>query len=261
MDSILRRTIKSGNASAVVLPKTWLAKTVRIELIEKDNYMILQEVLEIIKSSVELSEIFGVYLVGSYARKDRENSSDIDILVLSEKTDREIIKERGYEILIVSKGLLDYKLKKNLLPIGTMLREAIPLLNGKLIRDLKVKVTKENVKWYIETTRERLKVIRESVDRIEKNKPNGKLNDLVSYSLVLRLRTLYMINCLIKNKAYKKEDFVRLIKNISGSLISYERYTHLKNDGENKRELPLIEGKKLYDYLKNYLEETKRSIK
>ena len=91
MESISRKTIKSGNASAVVLPKSWLNMNVRIELLEKNKEIILQDVLDIVKSSIDLSEIIGVYLVGSYARKDNEYTSDIDVLIISEKTNRELI--------------------------------------------------------------------------------------------------------------------------------------------------------------------------
>ena len=48
METILRKTIKSGNASAVVLPKSWLDKRVKIELIDKTPNIILSDVLEII---------------------------------------------------------------------------------------------------------------------------------------------------------------------------------------------------------------------
>src|SRR3989344_1988967 len=69
----------------------------------------LHDVLHIVKSSIDLSEIIGIYLVGSYARGDNTYTSDIDILIISEKTNRELIKKDGYEILIVSLNLLHYK--------------------------------------------------------------------------------------------------------------------------------------------------------
>lgn len=261
METILKKTIKSGNASAVVLPKAWLDKKVRIELIDKTPEIILYDVLDIIKLSIDLSEIIGIYLVGSYAREDRSDSSDIDILVISEKTNKEIIKQGDYEIMIVSLNLLKYKLKENLLPIGTMLKEAKPLLNNNFLKEIKIKVTKENIKWYLETTKNRLKIIKDSIDRIEKNKPNGKLSDALAYSLILRLRTFYMINCLMNNETYNKNEFIKLTKEISGSLIAYNRYVYAKDNKDNKRELPLNEGKKLYEYLKEYLKKIIKSVK
>src|SRR3989344_5847944 len=123
MEIISRKAIKSGNASAVVLPKSWLNKNVKVELVDKNKETILYDVLDIVKSHIDLSEIIGIYLVGSYARGDNGYASDVDILIISEKTDKELIKKGDYEILIVSLNLLNYKLNKNLLPIGTMLKE------------------------------------------------------------------------------------------------------------------------------------------
>ena len=86
MEIILRKTIKSGNASAVVLPKSWLDKKVRVEIIDKSLETILHDVLDIIKFHIDLPEIIGIYLVGSYARGDQTDLSDIDILIISENT-------------------------------------------------------------------------------------------------------------------------------------------------------------------------------
>ena len=261
MEIISRKTIKSGNASAVVLPKSWLNKKVKVELVDKNKETILRDVLDIVKSIIDSSEIIGIYLVGSYARGDNEYTSDIDILIISEKTDRELIKKEGYEILIVSLNLLNYKLNENLLPIGTMLKEAQPLLNNNFLREINIRVTKKNIKWYIDTTKDRLKLIKSSIDRIEKKKPDGRLSDAIAYSLILRLRTLYMIDCLRNKKAYDKNEFIKLIKLISGSLTAYERYVYSKNNEDNKRELLLSEGKKLYIYLKEYLQKITKSMR
>ncbi len=258
---ILKKTIKSGNASAVVLPKAWLNKQVRIELIDKSPEEILYEVLDAVKLIIDLQEIIGIYLVGSYARQDQEDTSDIDILIISEKTNKEVIKAGNYEIMIVSLDLLAHKLRENLLPIGAMLKEAKPLLNNNFLKEIKINITKKNIQWFLETTEDSLKIIKDSIDKIEKKKPDGKLSDAIAYSLILRLRTLYMIDCLNKGKDYKKNDFLNQIKDISGSLTAYNRYVYAKEHKENKRLLPLDEGKKLYEYLRGYLKKIRESVK
>jgi len=260
MEIISRKAIKSGNASAVVLPKSWLNKNVKVELVDKNKETILHDVLDIVKSHIDLSEIIGIYLVGSHARGDNEYASDVDILIISEKTDRELIKKEDYEILIVSLNLLNYKLNENLLPIGTMLKEAQPLLNNNFLKGITINVTKNNIKLYMETTEDRLKIIKSSIDRIENKKPNGKLSDAIAYSLILRLRTLYMIDCLRNKKAYNKNEFIELTKRVSGSLTAYERYVYSKSNEDSRRVLLLSEGKKLYIYLKEYLQKIRKSI-
>jgi hypothetical protein len=136
-----------------------------------------------------------------------------------------------------------------------MIREAKPLLNRNFLSSINVEVTKRNVSWYLKTTKERMKVIKSSINRIEQRKPDGKLSDAVAYSLILRLRTLYLIKCLMINKKYRKSEFLGLIKEISGSLTSYERYISAKNNQEYKRELPLAEGKRIYEHIEKYLAE------
>ena len=58
-----------------------------------------------------------------------------------------------------------------------------------------------------------------------------------------------------------KNDFTKLINNISGSKTAYERYIYAKNNKENKRELLVSEGKKIYEYITDYLVKIERKIK
>ena len=76
-----------------------------------------------------------------------------------------------------------------------------------------------------------------------------KVSDSASYSLILRLRTLYIIDCLKKDRLWKKEEFLDLIKKISGSLIAYERYLIVKEDSSKSYKLPIEEAKRLMDYI------------
>ena len=75
-----------------------------------------------------------------------------------------MFKENNYEILIVSLSLLDYKLKENLLPIGTMLKEAVSLLNNKFLKSIDIHITRKNIKWFLDTTKKSLKLVRDSIN-------------------------------------------------------------------------------------------------
>ena len=260
MEIQVKKAIKAGNSSAVILPRAWLNKEVRIELVAKTSEIILKEVLDIAKNHIELSEIIGIYLVGSYARKEEDSSSDIDILIISDDSDKEIIKYGIYNILIISKELLKQKLNQDLLPIGQMIKEAKPLLNSNYINSIKVSVTKRNVKWYIKTTEDKLKIIRKSID-LAKKRNKKSISDYVVYTLVLRIRTLYIISTLIKNKSYLRKDFVKTIKDISGSGRAYERYISVKSNNAEGPEISLDEAEKLYEYLSRQLEEVREMLK
>lgn len=258
MDVQIKKTVKAGNSSAVILPKSWLNKEVKVELIEKDKGRILQESLEIASKNVSIEDIFGVYLVGSYARKEEESESDIDILIISKNTDKEMIEEGIYNILIISEKLLKQKLKKDLLPIGQMIREAEPLLNSSYLESISVRVTKKNVEWYINTTEDKIRLIEDVLRNWGKSE---KINKNIVYTLVLRIRTLYIIKKLIKKKKYLKKDFIEMINKISGSKNAYNDYLSVKNNLKKSDKTKVKEAKKMNDYLKRQLKQTKNMLK
>ncbi|MEK6833783.1 MAG: nucleotidyltransferase domain-containing protein [Nanoarchaeota archaeon] len=259
MEIQIKKAIKAGNSSAVILPRAWLNKEVRIELVRKTPDVILMDVIEILKKHISLKEVIGIYLAGSYARGEEDENSDIDILIITDNIDREMIQEGAYNLLIVSYQLINQKLEQDLFPIGQMLKEAKPLINSDYIKDLEIKVTKKNVKWYLDSTEEKLNLIKKYIDDA-KNEKKKYISDAIAYSLVLRIRTLEIIKKLIQNKSYSKKEFLRLIKKISGSLVVYERYLAVKNNLKEKSELKIDEAEKLYNYLKKDLEKVNEMI-
>ncbi len=253
---IVKKAVKAGNSSAVILPRAWLNREVRIELINKTPEIILADTLEIIKKYLCPEEIIGIYLVGSYARGEEDKDSDIDLLVITDDIDKELIKEGIYNILTVSYQLINQKLDENLFPVGQMIKEAKPLLNSNYLKSIEVKVTNKNVKWYLDTTEEKLSLIQKIIKKA-KEKKKANLNDAVAYTLILRIRTLYIIEKLIKNEKYSKKEFLNLIKNLAG-LNVYEAYQNVKNNSEQKNKVTIEEIEKLNNYLKNKFEEIKR---
>jgi len=255
MEVQIKKTVKAGNSSAVVLPRAWLNQKVRVELVKKSHEEMLYDVLELVKKHIQLKEIVGIYLVGSYARGEESRESDIDILVMTDNIDKKMISEGIYNILLVSKNLLKQKLEKDLFPIGQMLKEAKPLLNADYIEQIAVKVTKKNVKWYLDTTEDKLKIIKKVISK------KGKYADKrVIYTLILRIRTLHIIKKLVKNQTYSNKQFIKTIRGISGK-DSYEEYLVVKNDLKNKEKISMEEAEKLYNYLKKELKEVKDLLK
>lgn len=259
MEIQIKRAVKAGNSSAVILPRAWLNREVRIELVKKTHETILIDVVNLLKEYMPLSEIIGIYLTGSYARGEETENSDIDILVISESTNRETINKGIYNILIVSEELLEYKLKNDLLPVGQMIREAKPLLNADYIKGMEIKVNRKNVKWYLETTEEKIKLIKRIIDNA-KNKRKVKLNDRIAYTLVLRIRTLYIIKNMIKNEDYSNKEFVKLIKYIAG-VDAYSAYLSVKNSKIERKTISVEDVDKLCDYLNGELGEIKIILK
>ena len=259
MEIQIKKAIKAGNSSAVILPRAWLNKEVRVELIKKTPEMILNDVIEILRKNISLKSVIGIYLVGSYARQEQDENSDIDILVITDDIDKNMIEEGIYNLVIVSYQLLYQKLEKDLFPIGQMLKEAEPLLNSDYIKDLKIKVTKKNVKWYLITSQKKLDTIKEYIDDAKKN--NEKyLSNRIAYTLVLRIRTLEIIKKLIQDKNYSKKEFLSLIKHISNKGDVYEGYVAIKNNLKEENNLAVNEAERLYEYLKKDLAKVKGMI-
>ncbi len=259
MEIQIKKAVRAGNSSAVILPKAWLNKEVRIELIKKTPEKILMEVINILIEYISIKDIMGIYLIGSYARNEEDENSDIDILVVTGNIDKEMIEEGIYNILIISTKLLEQKLKQDLFPIGPMLKEAKPLLNAGYLDSVKVKITKKNISWYLNTTEDKLKIIKKALD-ITKKKNRKSIHNSVTYTLILRMRTLYIIKKLIKNEDYLKKDFIKLIKTVSKG-NAYESYLAVKNNQEEKEQISLQEADRLYEYLKKQLAEIKKLVK
>ena len=49
MEIQIKKAVKAGNSSAVILPRTWLNKEVRIELVKKTPDIILSDMIKILK--------------------------------------------------------------------------------------------------------------------------------------------------------------------------------------------------------------------
>ena len=260
MEVQIKKAIKAGNSSAVILPKSWLNQEVRVELLKKTPEIILSDIIHIVKNYINFKDIIGIYLTGSYARNEEDKNSDIDILIITRNIDKEMISEGIYNILIISSELMTKKLKKDLFPIGQMIREAKPLLNANYLSQIKIKITKRNVEWYIKTTGDKLRIIRQVLD-LAKQKNKKYVDDVVSYTLVLRIRTLHIISKIIRNEEYSKEDFMKIIKKVSKGPNAYERYLAVKNNSEEKNGISAIEAERLYEYLKNELANIKIILK
>jgi len=260
MEIQIKKTVKAGNSSAVILPRAWLNREVRVELIEKNPKKILEDTINIISRHIDIKEIIGIYLAGSYARNEEDEKSDIDLLVITKNINKEMISEGVYNILIISSKLLEQKLSDNLFPIGQMIKEAKPLINSSYIEDIKVNVTKKNVKWHIDTTDDKLKLIKEVIEKA-KDKNQKFIYDRVIYTLVLRIRTLDIIKKLMENKDYSKKEFIKKVKSISGSVNAYESYLSVKNNLADKRKTKTEEAERLYDYLRLQLADIKKRFR
>ncbi len=252
---LIRSIVRVGNSAGVVLPREWLHGKAKVVLIEK----VLdpeKEVFDILRDY--LQDIVALAIVGSYARGEESAESDVDVLAISLSTNKRI-QQGKYEIILVSEDVLKKQLDKNILPLLPMIMEAKPLINHALIEKYKFRrLSKKNLAFHFDTTKSAMNVIKAQIALAQESR-EVFLSDSTSYSLILRLRELYLVDCLLKNKMWSKKELLHLIKKIAGSLKAYEGYVRAKNDEKPSRSLPLSDAKKLHEYVSHNIREQEKS--
>lgn len=253
---IIKPIIRVGNSAGVLVPKDWINGSARVELIAKPMN-INKDILEILEPY--LVDILGIYLIGSYARGEQTEKSDVDVLaVTNRKSDR--IKKGKYDILLITKKDINEALKNNALPILPMLKEAKTIINEEYVKSIKKSpLSKKNLRWHMDFIKSALKI---NKGLIELKKEHSKsVADSISYSLILNLRSTYIIDCIKKKQKWSTAGLLSLIKKISGSLEAYEGYLRIKKDGKTKETLSIKEAEKLLDYTSKKLKEQEKWIK
>jgi predicted nucleotidyltransferase len=250
------RTVQEiGNGAHVYLPKELVGKQVEIKIVEKNPYEILLGVMNFLYN--KLTHIKGIYLCGSYAKGEQTIDSDIDILVITDNKIKSKNQKIGaYDIVFSSLDDIKITLKENPLMIYPLIRECKPLINAELIKELKKpEIKKSNTRWFLETTKSALDLNKELIGYEETN-----TNEIV-YSLIMRLRGLYILDTIINKKPYTKMGFLRFLqkKKLTKETINnmYSIYSIIRDDKELKKEEDLDQIKSLLEISEEYLKEIK----
>ena len=94
-EQLIKKVTSIGNGAHIFTPRGWLDDEVLLIRVPKQS--IENRILDVLKPYLE--NIVGVYLYGSYARKDQNTESDIDLLVITNK--KISINEDNYEIIVL----------------------------------------------------------------------------------------------------------------------------------------------------------------
>ncbi len=251
---IIKQTFKLGNSAGVLLPKEWKDKKVKIQLIEKS---ITDDILEILKEKNLLVHVIGIYLTGSYARGEESPSSDVDILIITDNINKQL-KIREYEIVFVSREKFEKNIKKSLY-LASLVNESKTILNNYFIDNYKKSIIKISIKKNLEEIKSIIKINEKSIDIDKQMKQN--IPDETIYSIILRLRELYLINCIINNKKCSNYEFTGKIKEISGSIEPYNAYLRIKNDKPSKKVINIEDSRKLIDFIKKSIKKLENGKK
>jgi len=239
---MIKTAFKLGNSAGVLVPLGWKDKKVAIKLIEKS---VSQEIIDILQEKDLLKHTLGIYLAGSYARGEETESSDIDVLVVTDYIDKQI-KIRKYEIVLISKDRFAKSIKTSLY-LASLISEAKVILNDDFLKGYKNKVRGGLIKKSIEDIKSVMRINDQVVEIDEEL--GQKVGDETLYSIVLRLRELYLIECLKNNGVSSNKEFVNLIKRVA-SEESYRAYARIKNDLKSKKVISAKEAKGLIEEIK-----------
>jgi len=226
---MVKQVQRWGNSSGILLPREWLGKQVQVILIDR-TLDIKKEIFDILNPY--LKDIIGIYLVGSYARGQEEEDSDIDIVVISNNTKKEI-QSGKYSISILTLDSIKRALKKNPINILPRLIEAKTILNETLIIELKnIKPDLKSYREYLKDTKSIVKINKELLDYDRKGNNCLESYELI-YSLILRLRGLFLIEQILNKRPYSKNAFIDFLsKEISynKALVIYNIYKNIRDD-------------------------------
>ncbi|MFH1592083.1 MAG: nucleotidyltransferase domain-containing protein [Candidatus Woesearchaeota archaeon] len=253
---LIRRATEWGNSAGVRVPRKWLGLEVEARPLAP---LAIEEVQKDVLSKMNpyLADIQGIYLTGSYARMEQTNTSDVDILVIMDKPIK-IPKKEPYDIYAISRERMDKLITYYPLLIMSMIKEARPIINGALLKDLrKIELKPSYFKEHAESTKRALRIIDDLMDGYG---DSDIATSSLIYPIILRLRGLYLVRALLKNKIYKTLD---IKKDIGKEGIEKERIEEIykiyqvKRDAKKdlRSDITIGEMRKIYNLaLKRYKE-------
>jgi predicted nucleotidyltransferase len=236
-EQIIRVVTPSGNGAHVFIPKEWTGEEVFIVRRIRQKADIKTRILDALDNYLE--HIEGIYLYGSYARGEADANSDIDVLLITNK--KLNIKIKGFEIIALLQDEIDEVIKIAPVMVYSALAEAKPILNAALLDKLKQKYRPK---------------ANDFIDYIKETESIIKINEdlLDPYSVILRLRGIFIINNLLKGKAYSKKWFLSWLKSKAGRTNVdkiYNDYLNRKRDNKIKERSKDNDIKPLLSLLKS----------
>ncbi|MBS3092128.1 nucleotidyltransferase domain-containing protein [Candidatus Pacearchaeota archaeon] len=248
MEIIVKETREVGTSAGVLLPRKWLNKQVVVTLFSPSKAEIIKDILDILIDSNVNEDVKGIYLFGSYARGDYDSGSDIDVLVITDKTNK-FINYKNYEALLVSENNFSRDLK-NSLAYMSILKEIDPIINKPLIEKYTGIRYKLKIRQFLREIAKIIEINKETVTLCRDN--NRNIPDGIVYSIVLRLRELYLIKCLFSNKNYSKRNFLE----VCGE-EAYSAYIRIKRDERELNNVSYDKAIKLIELSEKWLRELK----
>jgi len=251
-EQIRKKVARSGNGGAVWVPKEWLGEEIIVTRIEAPKLSLEEEVINILLPY--LKDISGIYLYGSYARKEETKDSDIDILVIAKKIFK-VEKIKRFDISFIEIKKIREAVQRNPF-IHQMINESKPIINSYLLDELKRSKTDFNgfIKWYKETTNDSIKISKGFIG-LDEMESNYLISYNVIYSMILRLRGIFLIRSILNKDKFSNSFFKKFIIKFIPEFEFKKIYKVYKDLRDNKKtanvkiEIDIV--KKLLEILNN----------
>lgn len=229
-EQIRRRVARSGNGGAVWVPKDWLGEEIMVTRLETPKLSLEEEIINILLPYIK--DISGIFMYGSYARKEETKYSDIDILVIG-RNKLKIENTKRFDIDFIEIKKIREVVQKNPF-IYAVINEAKPIMNSNLLDELKQSKNdfKDFIKWFKETTKDSIKSTKELIN-LDEVDSNYLASYSILYSLILRLRGIFLIKSVLSNKEFSNSSFKRFMTKFikeSEFRIVYKIYRDIRDD-------------------------------
>jgi len=259
-ESVEKEVMKFGNGSIVYTPKKWLGKKV-IVVLEEKPVDAKAEVMELLKP--HLSSIEGVFLYGSFAREEQDDESDIDVLVIADRKIR-LRKNGRVDFTVMTRNEFSGAIKADsTLFLHQIMNEAKPILNEALLRELKKDEARPDFGIFLNGT---LGAFRRTKELLEASQGKELLDSNTAiYSLVLRLKGLFLAQGYIKKQAFSNKGFMRFITShgFKGCEVEkfFEAYRAERDERKTKVRIALSDAERLFEAAKIEFLKTEEAVK
>lgn len=207
-EQIRKKVVRSGNGGAVWVPRDWLGEEIIITRIETQRLSLEEELIKILLPY--LKDTIGIFLYGSYARGEETKDSDIDILVIA-KNKIKIEKIKNFDINFIEINKVKEAVQKDPF-VYAMIKEAKPIINSYLLDELKQtkRDFRNSIRWFKEITDDSIKSSKELIN-LDYIDSSYLTSYSVIYSIILRLKGLFLIKSILRNKEFSNSSFKKFM--------------------------------------------------